>query len=154
MRRAVYIGLGSNLGDRWQHLRDAVRALRELGPLQVSTVYESPPVGGPEGQGAYLNAVARLETDLPALMLLTHCQALEHVAGRVRRARWGARTLDLDLLLIDGERWSQPELTVPHPHMYERRFVLVPLAELAPGLISDAELNDAPPLPLREVGNL
>ena len=131
--RRVVLGLGSNLGDRTEHLRTAVAA---LGPevVAVSDVYETAPVGGPE-QGPYLNLVVVLTTDLAASGLLARGQALEAAADRVRRERWGPRTLDVDILWIDGERHQRPDLEVPHPRMHERAFVTVPLAEVAPDLV-------------------
>ncbi|HYI61354.1 MAG TPA: 2-amino-4-hydroxy-6-hydroxymethyldihydropteridine diphosphokinase [Acidimicrobiales bacterium] len=128
-RRAL-LGLGSNLGDRAAHLRGAVAG---LGPelAAVSAVYETAPVGGPE-QGAYLNVVALLRTDRPARDLLARAQALEASAGRERTVRWGPRTLDVDVLWVEGEEVAEPDLVVPHPRMRERAFVMVPLAEVAP----------------------
>lgn len=134
MARA-FLGLGSNLGDRYALLRSAVDS---LGPelRAVSDVYETEPVGGPD-QGAFLNLVAELETDRSPHELLELCRALEGAAERVRRERWGPRTLDVDVLWIDGVQVDEPELQVPHPRMFERRFVLAPLAELAPDLVPD-----------------
>ena len=130
--RRVVLGLGSNLGDRVAHLRAAVDG---LGPEveAVSDVYETDPVGGPE-QGPFLNLVVVLRTDAPASDLLARGQALEAAAERVRIERWGPRTLDVDILHIDGETHATPDLTVPHPRMAERAFVTVPLAEVAPDL--------------------
>lgn len=132
------IGLGSNLGDRAQHIADAVAAIAETGSLvRVSSLYETAPVGGPE-QGPYLNAVVVVETELPAGDLLSRCFEIEKEAGRERRERWGPRTLDLDLLLYGSESIDEDGLTVPHPRMTERRFVLEPLVEAWP----DAALPD------------
>jgi 2-amino-4-hydroxy-6-hydroxymethyldihydropteridine diphosphokinase len=140
--RRAFIGLGSNLGDRRQHLRSAVEALRAGGDLvAVSDVYETEPVGGPEDQGSFLNLVVELETADTPRALLGRCQALEEAAGRVRTVHWGPRTLDADLLLVEGERVDEPDLTVPHPRMAERRFVLAPLAELAPDLVTEDQLR-------------
>jgi 2-amino-4-hydroxy-6-hydroxymethyldihydropteridine diphosphokinase len=135
-RRRAFIGLGSNLGDRLAHLRAAVEGLRAGGDVvAVSPVYETEPVGGPEDQGAFLNLVVELATeDLPR-QLLERCQALEAAAARVRTVRWGPRTLDADVLLIEGLEADDEDLTVPHPRMWERRFVLQPLADLAPDLV-------------------
>jgi len=129
----AFLGLGSNLGDRWQHLRDAVAALPDV--VAVSPVYETSPVGGPEGQGPYLNCVVELETDLGPRELLQVAQRLEAAAGRERGERWGARTLDVDVLLADELSVDDPDLVVPHPRMWQRRFVLAPLADLAPDLV-------------------
>lgn len=131
MTRA-FLGLGSNLGDRARHLRDAIAAMDDV--VAVSPVYETEPVGGPE-QDRYLNMVAHLDTQRDARGLLELCHRLERAAGRVRDERWGPRTLDVDVLWVDGERVDEPDLQVPHPRMGERRFVLAPLADLAPDLV-------------------
>ena len=130
---AVFVALGTNLGDREKNLARGVRGLTERG-LRItakSSVYETEPVGGP-AQGAYLNAVVRAETALDAEGVLASCLGVEREAGRVRGARNAARTLDLDLLLYGDLVARRPGLTVPHPRMHERRFVLVPLQEIAP----------------------
>ncbi|MCE2525156.1 MAG: 2-amino-4-hydroxy-6-hydroxymethyldihydropteridine diphosphokinase [Acidimicrobiia bacterium] len=123
--------MGSNLGDRRAILAAAVAALDDV--LAVSPVYETDPVGGPE-QGAYLNIVVELETGRGARELLRAALALEADAGRERRVRWGPRTLDVDVLWVEGETVDAPDLRVPHPRMTERGFVMVPLADLAPEL--------------------
>lgn len=134
-RRAV-LGLGSNLGDRRAHLRRAVETLRAAGDLQaVSPLYETEPVGGPSGQGPYLNLVVVLDTPDSPRRLLERCRRLEEDAGRIRTVRHGPRTLDVDLLLVEGESVDEEDLQVPHPRMWERRFVLVPLHDLAPELV-------------------
>jgi 2-amino-4-hydroxy-6-hydroxymethyldihydropteridine diphosphokinase len=130
----AFLGLGSNLGDRVQHLRDALASLETVGLVAVSPVYETEPVGGPAGQDPYLNLVVELDTDLTARELLGVCRRLEAGAGRVRAERWGSRTLDVDVLWIDGVTVDEPDLQVPHPRMRERRFVMAPLADLAPDL--------------------
>ena len=130
----VVLGLGSNLGDREAHLASAVGELRRLDPaLSVSSLYETDPVGGPP-QGPYLNLVVVLETDLAPRELLAEAHRLEQQAGRVRTVRNGPRTLDVDLLLAGAERIESDDLTVPHPRMDERAFVLAPLEEVAPDL--------------------
>ncbi|MFP5254668.1 MAG: 2-amino-4-hydroxy-6-hydroxymethyldihydropteridine diphosphokinase [Acidimicrobiia bacterium] len=139
MTRA-FLGMGSNLGDRAGHLRRAVAALADV--VAVSPVYETEPVGGPE-QGAYLNLVVELDTALDARGLLAEGRRLEGAAGRVREERWGPRTLDVDVLWVDGEQVADHDLVVPHPRMRERRFVLAPLADLAPDLVSGADLAAA-----------
>lgn len=130
----AYIGLGSNLADPASQVRDAFRALAQLPGSHLagqSPLYRSAPVG-PQDQPDFINAVAALDTTLPPLALLDALQALEQAAGRERLRHWGERTLDLDLLLYGSQQISTPRLTVPHPHMLERAFVLVPLAALAP----------------------
>jgi 2-amino-4-hydroxy-6-hydroxymethyldihydropteridine diphosphokinase len=127
-----YLGLGANLGDPLQQLRDAARALAALpgcrpGPL--SPLYRSTPLG-PQDQPDFLNAVAALDTSLAPLDLLDALQRIEAAAGRVRGRRWGPRTLDLDLLLYGGRQLDLPRLTVPHPGIASRAFVLWPLADL------------------------
>jgi len=126
------VGLGSNLGDRARHIADAVASLAETGSLvRVSSLYETAPVGGPE-QGPYLNAVVVIDTELPVRELLERCLEIEREHGRERRERWGPRTLDLDVLLYGEQSVVGPDLTVPHPRMTERRFVLEPLLEAWP----------------------
>ena len=142
----AFVGLGSNLGDRWAHLRRAVDQLRagSRAPVTaVSSVYETEPIGGPEDQGPYLNLVVELAVapDADPYRLLEECRRLEAAAGRVRATRWGPRTLDADVLWIDGVTVDDPELTVPHPRWRERRFVVVPLAELAPDLVDPVAVD-------------
>ena len=135
MARLAHIGLGSNLGDRKAILDGAVAQLRQTPELivrSVSTYHETRPVGGPAGQGSFLNAAAALETTLEPIALLHRLQEIEADAGRVRTVRWGERTLDLDVLLFGDELIHTPELSVPHPRMGVRRFVLVPLEEITP----------------------
>jgi 2-amino-4-hydroxy-6-hydroxymethyldihydropteridine diphosphokinase len=129
------LGLGSNLGDRRRYLADAVDSIE--GVVAVSPVYETDPVGGPGGQGPYLNIVVVLETDLDARALLGVCRRLEAAAGRVRAERWGERTLDVDVLWVEGTTVDEPDLVVPHPRMWSRRFVMAPLADVAPDLAPD-----------------
>jgi 2-amino-4-hydroxy-6-hydroxymethyldihydropteridine diphosphokinase len=132
----AYLGLGSNLGDRLASLRAAVAALPDV--VAVSPVYETDPVGGPPGQGPYLNLVVALETTRSPRELLELGQSLEDAAGRVRKERFGARTLDVDVLLVGSLCVDEPDLVVPHPRMWERRFVLAPLADLAGGRVRPA----------------
>jgi len=127
------VALGSNLGDRLASLHGAVRRLAALDGVEVtgsSRVYETAPVGPP--QPAYLNAVIELRTTLGPRGLLEACLRTESRMGRVRGERWGPRVIDLDLLSFDDERVDQPDLTIPHPRMHERAFVLIPLIELDP----------------------
>lgn len=128
-----YIGLGSNLGDSKQILRDAVQALSQLGQVRCSKLYQSPPMG-PQDQPDYLNAVVELTTSLAPLELLDQLQRIEQESGRVRLRHWGERTLDLDLLLYGDQVISHPRLTVPHVGVMLRDFVLLPLLDLNPNL--------------------
>lgn len=130
MTRA-FLGLGSNLGDRLGYLKSAVAAIDDC--VAVSGAYETDPVGGPE-QDRFLNVVVELDTRRSARELLELCRELEAAAERVRDVRWGPRTLDVDVLWVDGETVDEPDLAVPHPRMFERAFVMVPLGELAPDL--------------------
>ncbi len=134
MTHRALLALGSNLGDRLGFLRDAVASLPDV--VAVSDVYETPPVGGPS-QGPYLNCVVRLETLLGARDLLDEARRRENEAGRERIERWGPRSLDVDVLWVDGEEVDEPDLEVPHPRMFERAFVLVPLFDVAPDLLPD-----------------
>lgn len=129
-RTRAYVALGSNLGDRRSALRNAIAGLPDV--VAVSDVYETDPIGGPIGQGAYLNMVIGLDTDLDPYALLARCRALEAEAGRVRSVRNAPRTLDADVLLYGDVRIDSEELTIPHPRMWERRFVMAPLADIAP----------------------
>lgn len=137
-RVVAYIALGSNLGDRRAFLERAAAALRQHGAvsrLRMSSIYQTAPVGGPVGQGPYLNAVAEIATTLPAEALLALLHAIEVDCGRVRNVPYGPRTLDLDLLLYGDAIRSDSLLTLPHPRMQQRLFVLAPLAEIAPGVV-------------------
>jgi 2-amino-4-hydroxy-6-hydroxymethyldihydropteridine diphosphokinase len=139
--RRAFIGLGSNLGDRRATLRQALGALRAGGDVTaVSPLYETEPVGGPEDQGPYLNVVVELASSDTPRELLERCQALEEAAQRVRTVRWGPRTLDADVLLVGDLTVDEPDLVVPHSRMWERRFVLQPLADLAPELVPEDRL--------------
>lgn len=133
----AYIGLGANLGEPLAQLRAAVAGLAALPGstlVAVSPLYRSAPLG-PAGQPDYFNAVTSLDTCLTPHGLLAALQAIETANGRVRLERWGPRTLDLDLLLYGNDRIATPDLTVPHPELGQRCFVLVPLHDLAPELI-------------------
>ena len=130
----AYIALGSNLGNPLEHLRQAQRGLTALGEIMgASSLYQTAPVGGPPGQEDYLNAVVALK---PAVNdpqgLLAELLGLEARQGRVRNVRWAARTLDLDLLAWGDRVLETPELTLPHPRLLERAFVLAPLCDVAP----------------------
>jgi 2-amino-4-hydroxy-6-hydroxymethyldihydropteridine diphosphokinase len=136
----AFLGLGSNLGDRVEHLRTAVEALPDV--VATSPVYETDPVGGPD-QRTYLNLVVELDTELTARELLEIGRGLEAAAHRVRSERWGPRTLDVDVLWLEDEQVDEPDLEVPHPRMWHRRFVVVPLADLAPDLVPPGAIEEA-----------
>jgi 2-amino-4-hydroxy-6-hydroxymethyldihydropteridine diphosphokinase len=138
MPSLAFIALGSNLGDRHRLLDGAIAALAstpEVVVRKVSAFHETEPVGGPPGQGPFLNAAAVLETTLDPFGLLHVLEQIEARFGRLRTVRWGERTLDLDLLLFDDQVVDSSELTIPHPRMAVRRFVLEPLAEIAPDAV-------------------
>lgn len=132
---AVYIGLGANLGEPRRQVEQALLQLQQLPGSEltaVSSLYRTAPVG-PADQPDFINAVARLETDLEPLALLAALQQIERRHGRIRNGqRWGPRTLDLDILLMGDQVLNLPNLCVPHPQMHRRAFVLGPLAEIAP----------------------
>ena len=139
----VWIALGANLGDAQQAVRDAIAAIGQLPGTtltQQSSLYRTAPVdsSGPD----YINAVVQINTVLTAPALLAALQAIEQSAGRERPYRNAPRTLDLDILLYGNARISSPTLTVPHPRMHERAFVLVPLAQIAPGLVTARQLEN------------
>lgn len=133
----AYIGLGSNLAEPLAQLKNArlaISALPQTEELAFSSFYQSPPMG-PQDQPDYVNAVMAIATDLAALDLLRCLQTIEQQQGRVRNRHWGERTLDLDLLLYGNQHINHPDLSVPHPGIRERAFVLYPLQEIAPDLI-------------------
>jgi 2-amino-4-hydroxy-6-hydroxymethyldihydropteridine diphosphokinase len=131
----AHVGLGANLGDPARCVRWAIEQLGRLGPLRASSLYRSEPLGSP-GQPWFVNAVVALETGLDAPTLLERLLELEREAGRpAERERWAPRVLDLDLLLFGDLLLESPTLTVPHPGLAQRRFVLEPLAELSPDLV-------------------
>lgn len=128
----MVIGLGANLGDRIGTLRRAAARIAELAPgLERSSVWETTPVGGPP-QSDFLNAAVRIDWDRDPVELLTALMAIESDLGRVRSVRDGPRTIDLDVLWIEGTTVDTPRLTVPHPRVHERAFALAPLLEVAP----------------------
>ena len=132
----AYLGLGSNLGDREGFLRQAVALLAAEGDIRVkkvSSIYETEPVGFTD-QGAFLNAVVVVETELSVVELLSKCLAVEQKLQRVRDVRWGPRTIDIDILLFGEQTIDDPKLIVPHPRLRERLFVLIPLHEVAPNV--------------------
>lgn len=135
----AYIGIGSNMGDRLANLKAAWHGMARLPNtvlLKNSSIYETPPVGGPAGQDDYYNAVSVLDTTLQQKELLSLLQALEKKLGRVREGsiRWGPRVIDLDILLWDDAVLEEKELIIPHPRLAERIFVLKPLADIDPDL--------------------
>ena len=137
MAEEVYVGFGSNQGDKAGFLREALQRLKndpKNRDFVCSSLWETLP-WGTSGQDMFLNGAARFLTDYEPLALLRRMQEIEHSLGRVRPYRWAPRTVDLDLLLYGEQIIRSPELTVPHPLMMERLFVLVPLAEIAPELI-------------------
>ncbi len=128
----VFIGIGSNQGDREGSIYSALEEIRFFGDLvSISGLYETEPFGSIE-QPDFLNAVVQIHTDLVPDALLTHLQDIEQKLGRVRKEKWGPRTLDLDILIFDQLVLKSETLVVPHPGLSERRFVLVPLCEIAP----------------------
>lgn len=134
-RCRVFIGFGGNLGEplTWfRYARQHLAGHPQIDLVASSPLYRTAPVGGPAGQPDYLNAVVELKTSLSPLILLSLCQALEQDAGRKRTELWGARTLDLDLLLYGQQSYLMPNLNLPHPRLHQRRFVLQPLHDLAP----------------------
>jgi 2-amino-4-hydroxy-6-hydroxymethyldihydropteridine diphosphokinase len=141
----VFIGMGSNLADPAEQLREAIKALSQLPQTSlsgVSSFYVSDSLL--PGQPRYTNAVAALDTALEPLALLDALQSIENGQGRERLERWGPRTLDLDILLFGDRLIDEPRLKVPHYHMQARAFVLYPLAELAPGItLADGRSLDA-----------
>ena len=149
MSRA-YLSVGSNMGDRGANLRFALQAFSEregIRPIRGSAIYETD-AWGPVEQDKFLNACLELDTDLSPEELLSACQEIEQAAGRTREVHWGPRTLDIDILLFDDLIVDTPPLTIPHPRMRERLFVLVPLMELeevVPVLGSLSDLIEALP---------
>jgi 2-amino-4-hydroxy-6-hydroxymethyldihydropteridine diphosphokinase len=130
----AYIGLGSNMDVPKQHITDAIEsldAIQSTRKIKVSSLYRSKPVG-PQDQDDYINAVAQIETELEPLALLNCLQTIENEHDRVRKERWGPRTLDLDILMFGDEIIKNDRLTIPHPEMLNRCFVLVPLVEIEP----------------------
>ncbi|MGH2319779.1 2-amino-4-hydroxy-6-hydroxymethyldihydropteridine diphosphokinase [Planococcus sp. SE5232] len=130
-----YLSLGSNMGNRFEMLKQAVSLLANHAAVKVihiSSLYETDPVGYTD-QEPFLNMVVELETELEALALLDICQEIEESLQRKRLVRWGPRTIDLDILLYNQDKFETERLTVPHPRMHERAFVLIPLLEVNPG---------------------
>jgi 2-amino-4-hydroxy-6-hydroxymethyldihydropteridine diphosphokinase len=135
MNHTVYIALGTNLGERLSNLREAIKALLpEITVLAESHVYKTPPWGYEE-QPAFLNMVAKAETELGPEFLLKYLKQLEVGLGREQNFRWGPRLIDLDILFYNNRVINTPPLVIPHPRLHERAFVLVPLADVAPELV-------------------
>ncbi len=134
----VYLGLGANLGKRRETIDAALARLadhRAICVCAVSALIETAPVGGPAGQPNYLNGAAAIETNLDPAALLAELKRIEHDLGRRDGPRWGPRPIDLDILLYGDLALASPDLTIPHPRLRERRFVLAPLAEIAPDAV-------------------
>ncbi len=153
-KHVAYVGLGSNMGNREKNIAAALNALestRGINVTKASGLYETEPVGGPPGQDSFINAVVRVETTLTSRRLLEVCLNIEDSLGRKRSVRWGPRTIDLDLLSFDDEIRASAKLMLPHPQMHTRRFVMEPLAEIAPDFVhptleqTAAEILDALP---------
>ena len=136
----AYLSLGSNVGDRKAHFEAAIPLIADDDPYRLSNVYETEPVGGVP-QDDFWNMVVELQTDASPRALLARARLAEESRQRTRDTRWGPRTLDVDVLLVGDERSDDPEIVVPHPRMYERSFVLIPLHELAPELVSEWQLG-------------
>jgi 2-amino-4-hydroxy-6-hydroxymethyldihydropteridine diphosphokinase len=140
--RVAYLSLGTNVGDRGAHLEGAIATLAAGEPYRLSRVYETEPVGGVP-QANFWNLVMEITTEARGYELLERARRAEENAGRTREMRWGPRTLDVDVLLVANEVSDDPELTLPHPRLFERAFVLRPLSELAPQLVTDERLANA-----------
>jgi len=136
----IFLGLGSNLGDRQANLEKAVEWLQTGGVeiVRTSACYETEPVGGPSGQGKYLNAIIEVRSSLEPADLLGLCKQIEQQLGRQPTVRWGPRPVDIDILLWGDRVIDEPDLNVPHPEMANRAFVLVPLDEIAPEVYNTA----------------
>ena len=143
----VFIGLGSNLENPVQQIRtaiDTIKANKSINLVKTSSLYKTAPVG-PDGQPDYINAVVEVQTTMQPEALLSALQSIENQHGRKRELHWGARTLDLDILLFDEQVISQPNLVIPHAHIAERNFVLIPLLEITDDSLmipGKGQLND------------
>ena len=133
----AFISLGSNVGDRNKNIESALNQIKEAGIeiLKCSTVIETDPVGGPS-QNKFLNSVIKIQTDLKPIQLLNKLQKIEKFLGRIRTVKNGPRTIDLDILLFDDLSVNNVSLTIPHPRMFERDFVMRPLKEIEPNIIN------------------
>lgn len=142
MNNTAYIALGSNIGKKETYLKEAIKKLHEHPEVQVeliSSIYETAPVGY-ENQDDFLNMAVKITTSLRPEELLSLTQKIEQELGRTREVRWGPRTADLDILLYNRENIETEQLVVPHPRMYERLFVLVPMSEICPE-IGEVQIN-------------
>lgn len=146
----AYLAIGGNIGDVEAGIIAALNELSQPPIMEVeacSSIYRTEPVGGPPGQSDYMNAAVRVRTELTPRQLLANCLKIEQDMGRIRHARWAPRTIDIDILLYGGDRITEPNLTIPHPRMRERLFVLMPLSEVAPAMLAlppdDKPLRDA-----------
>ena len=140
MSSRAFLSLGSNVGDRAAHLRVGVEIVVGAEAHRVSRVYQSEPVGG-VSQDDFWNLVVELTTTMSPWAILERARAAEAARGRRRDVRWGPRTLDVDVVWVDGFESDDPELIVPHPRAFERAFVLVPWRELAPDLVSQSDVE-------------
>jgi 2-amino-4-hydroxy-6-hydroxymethyldihydropteridine diphosphokinase len=144
----AYIGIGSNVGDRTKFVRDAVAALEGADGITVSdtsSLYETAPIGGPP-QRSFVNLAVKIETDLEPRALLEVCKSVESRFGREPSdIRWGPRVVDLDILLYGDEKVNEPDLEIPHPRLRERKFALIPMLEMEPGVTDpwEARYSDA-----------
>lgn len=134
----VYLGIGSNLGDRGENIKTAVALLKETGVtvLKISTIVETDPVGGPPGQGRFFNGVLKVQTHLSPQTLLERLKSIERRLGRVVTGPDGPRPIDLDILLYGCLKLQTPQLSIPHPRMFDRDFVMRPLREIEPQLVA------------------
>ncbi|MEH7886636.1 2-amino-4-hydroxy-6-hydroxymethyldihydropteridine diphosphokinase [Bacillus sp. JJ1609] len=137
MENQAYIALGSNMGDRYEYLKKAILLLeshKEVSVVNTSSIFETDPVGFTD-QDQFLNMAVQVSTSLKPLELLDECLKIEEELGRKREIRWGPRTLDLDILMYNQENIETEKLTIPHPRMSERAFVILPLLEMDPNLM-------------------
>lgn len=148
----VILGLGSNMGDRASYLKFAIQQIEQ--PLVQSQVFETKPVGGSAGQQPYYNMVLEVQTQLDPFAFHRKCVEIEEKAGRERKERWGPRTLDIDILFFDDIRLESPSLVIPHPLIYERGFVLFPLAEVAPEKLQPGWENQFDKVDIKMLGRL
>jgi len=128
-----YLGIGSNVGDRRKNIRLALRKINQLKRtkvIKVSEIMETEPVGGPTGQGKFLNAAVKIKTNFPPLILLKELKKIEKEIGREKTVRYGPRTIDLDILFYGDKIINRENLKIPHPRMFEREFVIRPLSEI------------------------